>query len=88
MITVYFLIILPLPNKETIPKPTGEMIKLVPFGFIKDFIRELSFVLTNPHTYLKALKEPFFYTVIFNIFMTILFGMYLRYYFKCNMKKR
>lgn len=87
LITVYFLIILPLPNKETIIKPTGEMIKLVPFGFIKDFIRESSFVLTNPHTYLKALKEPCFYIVIFNIFMTIPFGMYLRYYFKCNMKK-
>lgn len=86
LIIIYFLVILPLPNKEdVIYKPN--MIKLIPFGFINDFIRESSFVLTNPTTYLKAIKEPCFYTVIFNIFMTIPFGMYLRYYFKCNFKK-
>ena len=86
LITIYFLVILPLPNKEeVIYKPN--MIKLIPFGFINDFIKESSFVINNPTTYLKAIKEPCFYTVIFNIFMTIPFGMYLRYYFKCNFKK-
>ena len=86
LITIYFLVILPLPNKEeVIYKPN--MIKLIPFGFINDFIRESSFVINDPTTYLKAIKEPCFYTVIYNIFMTIPFGMYLRYYFKCNFKK-
>ena len=86
LITIYFLVILPLPNKEeVIYKPN--MIKLIPFGFINDFIRESSFVINDPTTYLKAIKEPCFYIVIFNIFMTIPFGMYLRYYFKCNFKK-
>ena len=86
LITIYFLVILPLPNKEeVIYKPN--MIKLIPFGFINDFIRESSFVINDPTTYLKAIKESCFYTVIFNIFMTIPFGMYLRYYFKCNFKK-
>ena len=86
LITIYFLVILPLPNKEeVIYKPN--MIKLIPFGFINDFIRESSFVINEPTTYLKAIKEPCFYTVIFNIFMTIPFGMYLRYYFKCDFKK-
>ncbi len=86
LITIYFLVILPLPNKDAvIYKPN--MVKLIPFSFINDFIRESSFVIDNPTTYLKAIKEPCFYTVIFNIFMTIPFGMYLRYYFKCNFKK-
>lgn len=86
MITIYFLVILPLPDRsEVIYKPN--MVRLIPFGFISDIIRESSFVLTNPATYIKALKEPCFYTVIFNIFMTIPFGMYLRYYFKCDLKK-
>ncbi len=86
MITIYFLVILPLPNREeVIFKP--DMIKLIPFGFIADILRESSFVLSDPSTYIKALKEPCFYTVIFNIIMTIPFGMYLRYYFKCNLKK-
>ncbi len=86
LITIYFLVILPLPNKEeVIYKPN--MIKLIPFGLINDLIKESSFVINDPTTYLKAIKEPCFYTVIFNIFMTIPFGMYLRYYFKCNLKK-
>lgn len=86
MITIFFLVILPLPERnEVVYKPN--MIKLIPFGFVNDLIKESSFVLTNPSTYLKALTEPCFYTVIFNIFMTIPFGMYLRYYYKCSFKK-
>lgn len=86
MITIYFLVILPLP-KETNVVPKDNMIRLIPFSFIKDFLNETSLVINNPKTYIKALAEPCFYTVIFNVFITIPFGMYLRYYFKCNLKK-
>ena len=86
MITIYFLVILPLPNKSDVIQKEG-MIRLIPLGFISDFMRETSFVLNDPSTYLKALLEPCFYTVIFNLFMTIPFGMYMRYYFKYNLKK-
>jgi len=86
LITIYFLVILPLPNKGDVVQKSN-MIRLIPFGFIDDFIRETSFVLTDPSTYLKALFEPCFYTVLFNLFMTVPFGMYLRYYFKCNLQK-
>jgi len=86
MITIYFLVILPLPNKEDI-LPQENMIRLVPLKFISDFLRESSFKINNPSTYISALKEPCFYTVFFNILMTVPFGMYLRYYFKCNLKK-
>ena len=86
LITIYFLVILPLPNKnEVVYKPN--MIKLIPFGFINDILRESSFNLTQPNTYLKALTEPCFYTVAFNILMMIPLGMYLRYYFKCSLMK-
>lgn len=86
MITIYFLVILPLP-KETNVVPKDNMIRLIPFSFIKDFLNETSLIINNPKTYIKALAEPCFYTVIFNVFMTIPFGMYLRYYFKCNLKR-
>lgn len=86
MMTVYFLVILPLPKIEDVVYQEG-MVRLIPFTFISDFLRESSFVLNNPSTYFIALKEPCFYTVVFNIFMTVPFGMYLRYYFKCNLKK-
>lgn len=86
MITIYFLVILPLP-KESDVVPKDNMIRLIPFSFVSDFLNETSLVINNPKTYIKALAEPCFYTVIFNVFMTIPFGMYLRYYFKCNLKR-
>ncbi len=85
LISIYFLVILPLPKLETVVwKP--DMIRLVPFTFILDFIKETSFVICNPSTYLKALLEPCVYTVAFNLFMFVPLGMYLRYYFKCDFK--
>lgn len=87
IITIYFLVIFPLPNRDDMLKPTTDMVRLVPFGFIGDFIRESSFELIDPSTYLKVLTEPCFYTVVLNIIMFIPFGMYLRYYFKCGFTK-
>lgn len=87
MITIYFLVILPLPDWSEVTGPISDMVRLVPFSFVGDFMKESSFVITNPATYGKAILEPCFYVVIFNIFMTVPFGMYLRYYFKCNLKK-
>ncbi len=86
LICIYFLVILPLPKLETVVwKP--DMVRLIPFQFILDFINETSFVISEPSTYLKALLDPCFYTVAFNILMFVPFGMYLRYYFRCDWKK-
>ncbi len=86
LISIYFLVILPLPKVETVVwKPN--MIRLIPFTFVLDFMKETSFVISNFSTYLKALVEPCVYTVVFNLFMFVPFGMYLRYYFKCDFKK-
>lgn len=87
MITIYFLVIFPLPSEEYVASLTTVKYNLVPFSFITDFIKESSFVITNPKTYLKAILHPSFYTVVFNLIMFIPFGMYLRYYFKCSFKK-
>lgn len=81
MITIYFLVILPLPNKEDVINNT-HMYRLEPFAFIKDFINETSLIITNPNTYIKSLTESCFYVPTFNILMTIPFGIYLRYYYK------
>lgn len=86
LITIYFLVILPLPNPNEVTYKE-HMVNLIPFSFITDFIRESSIVWIDFNTYLQILKEPCFYTVILNIFMTLPFGMYLRYYFKCSLKK-
>ena len=71
MLTIYFLVILPLPSKGEVVYQEN-MIHLTPFNFISDFYQETSLVITDPSTYLKALKEPCFYTVVFNIIMFIM----------------
>ena len=84
LMIIYFLVILPLPSIEEVKNLSTPITQLIPFHFIADFFNETSFVLTDFHTYLPALKNPAFYTVIFNIFLFVPLGIYLRYYFKCN----
>ncbi len=87
LMTIYFLVILPLPDVDYVASLTTEKVQLIPFRFVIDFINETPFKLNDPSTYLSALKDASFYTVFFNIVMTIPFGMYLRYYYKCSLKK-
>lgn len=87
MITIYFLVILPLPKREDVSFEVTQMIRVVPFTFIKDIIRETSFVITEPSTYFHLLTDHCCYVVYFNILMTVPFGIYLRYYFRCSFKK-
>ena len=86
LITIYFLVILPLPSKTDVIEKTG-MIRLIPFTFIKDIISNSEFLLNDSSTYFKFLTKPAFYTVIFNIIMMVPLGIYLKYYFNCSLKK-
>lgn len=86
LMTAYLLVILPLPNIDEVAKLTTPKMRLIPFAFVIDFIKETPLIWSNPSTYLKALKDPSFYTVFFNILMTVPFGMYLRYFFQKDLK--
>lgn len=86
LLVIYFLVILPLPKREDVLNNTN-MIRLQPFAFVVDFMKESSFVWNDASTYLKAMTESCFYVPAFNILMTIPFGIYLRYYFQCSFKK-
>lgn len=46
-----------------------------------------SLIWNDPATYLTALNEPSLYLIVFNILLTVPFGVYLRYYFQCSWKK-
>lgn len=87
LITIYFLVILPLPSIEEVENTTGKTIQLIPFSFISDIVRETQFNILKPSTYISTITHPSLYTMLFNIFMTIPLGMYLRYYYKCSLKK-
>lgn len=87
LMTVYLLVVLPLPDPSKIHTSYSKMINLYPFAFVVDFFKESHFELTQTSTWLQVLKHPTFYVPAFNVLMLIPFGMYLRYYFKCGFKK-
>ncbi|WP_418514908.1 VanZ family protein [Erysipelothrix rhusiopathiae] len=87
LLCAFYLVILPLPDRQTVHTHWKEMIQPIPFSFISDFIRESSMRLSNPSSILMGLKEGVFTQPVFNILMTVPFGIYLRYYFNCDLKK-
>ena len=87
LMTVYLLVVLPLPDPSKIHTSYSEMINLYPFAFVVDFFKEGPFDLAQTSTWIQAIKHPTFYVPAFNVLMLIPFGMYLRYYFKCSFKK-
>ena len=78
LLTAYFLVILPLPSKEEVLMMPTKIPQLIPFTFIGDFIEAFK----ETSGVLSFLKSPIVYTTLFNIAITIPFGIYLRYYFK------
>lgn len=87
MLCTYALIIFPLPDAAKATSLSGYNTQLIPFHFISDIIKETPFQLGNIHTYLPALTNRAVLQVVFNIVMTIPFGMFLSYYFKLDAKK-
>ena len=86
LLVIYFLVILPLPSIDVVKNLTSPKYQLIPFNFIIDFIKDNPLVLNNPKTYIKTLLNPNVYIVLFNIIMTIPYGMYLNYYYKKDLK--
>lgn len=89
-LVAFYLVILPLPpTRDTCSwiAADRQSLQLIPFSFIKDIIRETAVVFSNPSTYLRILGEPAFLQAFFNIMLTLPMGIYLRYYFKRNLKQ-
>ena len=87
LLCCYFLVSLPLPPIDEVAQYTTPKMQLMPFASLKDITLSSSLVWDDPSTYLKALNEPSVLQVVFNIVMTIPFGIYLRYYFNVTFKK-
>lgn len=83
----YYLIILPLPTIEEVSSLTTPRANLQLFDFVRSFINDSGFVLTDYHTYINAFKQSCFYVPLYNLFLCMPFGIYLHYYFKCSFKK-
>lgn len=90
LITAYYLVILPLPKTRDIKSlqvPGTQYYNLVPFSFIRDILKETKVVLTMPSTYKYLLTERAFLQAAFNGILLTPLGIYLRYYFKKDLKR-
>ena len=87
LLCAYFLVVLPLPPIEEVASYTKPIMQLIPFASLKEFTMNSSLIWNDSATYLTALNEPSLYLIVFNILLTVPFGIYLRYYFQCSWKK-
>ena len=87
LLCAYFLVILPLPSMEEVAAMTGPRAQLVPFQFVQDIIKESHAHIADPVSWLTLINNRALFQVIFNIAMTVPFGVYLRYYFRCSLRK-
>ena len=85
LMTMYFLVILPLPTKEEVINMKATTPQLIPLTFIKDIFEDITSL--KQFNIIKILTMSSVYTVIFNVIMFMPLGIYLRYYYKCSLKK-
>ena len=87
LMVAYFLVILPLPSIEKVSQMTTPSYNLIPFQFVSEILSLSSFSVSDFATYFPTLKNPVVYESVFNIFLTVPFGVYLHYYFEFDFKK-
>lgn len=83
----YFLVIMPLPEISEVAAMTSPQTQLIPFKFVGDFVNHTSLNILDVKTYLPALTESYFFVPLYNILLTLPFGMYLRYFCKMDLKR-
>ncbi|MGM9903974.1 MAG: VanZ family protein [Enterococcus sp.] len=87
LLCAYFLVILPLPPKETVAQMSGPKIELHLLASWEHFKANTVLVLSDPSTYLPAMRQSVFLEPLFNVFLLLPFGVYLRYYFRLSFLK-
>ncbi len=66
---------------------TGPKMELHLFASWQHFRDNTVLVLSEPSTYLPAMKQSVFLEPAFNVLLLIPFGIYLRYYFRLSFMK-
>lgn len=84
LLTAFFLVSLPLPTYEYVAQLDIPRAQLQPLAFVHDILKDAHVVWDEPRTWLTLIRNQAFYQFAFNVIMTVPFGMYLRYYFKCR----
>ncbi len=85
MLIAYFMVILPLPDRaSTVGNTMQDHLNLIPFRQIWLFWHDKVLSLATLKTYMKSMA---LWQLLFNILLTVPFGIYMRYYFKQNLKR-
>lgn len=85
MLIAFFLISLPLPDWASIAGNTWQdHINLIPFRQIYLYWHDK---VINPASLMTYLVSMLFWQLLFNILLTVPFGVYMRYYFKLSLKR-
>ena len=84
-LTAYFLVILPLPSRESVAAMTSARYNLVPGSGLISFWRNNHLSFRDIDSYIRLFFSPAMREILFNVCMLFPLGVYLRYYFKCKM---
>lgn len=88
MMNALFLVLLPLPaSRHNAPLSVSSYMQWMPLNFIRDIMAETAVVWSEPSTYVRLFKERAFLQVVFNVFLVVPFGMFMRYYFRVGWSK-
>lgn len=90
LLVAYYLVILPLPevrDVKSLQSPGTKHFNLIPFKFVSNILKETKVDIKAPSTYKYLLTERAFLQVAFNAILLTPLGIYLRYYFKKNLKQ-
>lgn len=85
MLIAFFMIILPLPDREsTVGNTWQEHLNLIPFRQIWLYWHDKTLSLASLKAYLVSMS---LWQLLFNVLLTVPFGVYMRYYFKLSLKR-
>ncbi|WP_312541081.1 VanZ family protein [Enterococcus sp.] len=87
LLCAYFLVILPLPAISEVAQMTGPKMEWHLGASWVHFMQQTVLDIHDPGTYLPALKQGVVLEPLFNLLLTVPFGIYLRYYFNYSFKK-
>ena len=85
MLIAFFLVSLPLPDREsTVGNKWQDHLNLIPFRQIWLYWHDRAFSIEEFKKYLMSMS---LWQLLFNILLTVPFGVYMRYYFKLSLKR-
>ncbi len=82
--TAYYLVIMPLPESRDAVVAGARIPNLELFRFVRRIAAQIGFSMTDPSSWVATLMIPDVYEALFNVFLTVPFGIFMKYFFGCR----